>query len=244
LTPRLSAELTVDYSAAPLQITPANSDAIEATRASFQAAFERWTSLVTNWTPVSVSSTTALEGGSGHQVFTSGALAVNLRTSGTIVPYATVGAGLISTTGDTPTATLTGRNHWRVIPTPPLPALTFDETDTVRVTDARTDHTVAAIIGGGVKYYASSRYGIRLDVRVSLSKNTASTLLDATPSGPATPLSPQGVVNPPTNPTIVFSTSPNVPATLSGPTITGLPTYSGTGIVSHTNIAAGIFWRF
>jgi hypothetical protein len=246
LTPRLNAELTVDYSVAPLQITHAHRDAIQATRASFDAAFGRWTSLTTNWTPISVSSTTAFEGDSGHHVLTSGAVSINLRTTGIIVPYATVGAGLISTTGKTPRATLTGNYNWRVTPTPPLPVVTFNETDNVAVTDTRDNHTVAAVLGGGVKYYVSPRYGIRLDVRLSLTKNTASTLLDAHPVGsrPADPSVPQGVLNPPTNPTIVFSTSPNVTSTLSGPDINGLPTYSGSGIVSHTNITAGIFWRF
>jgi hypothetical protein len=40
LTPRLSAELSVDYSLARLQITQVNSDAIEATRASFIPALK------------------------------------------------------------------------------------------------------------------------------------------------------------------------------------------------------------
>ena len=43
-------------------------------------------------------------------------------------------------------------------------------------------HTVAGILGGGVKFNVSPRWGIRLDARVSLSKNTARTALDATPN--------------------------------------------------------------
>jgi hypothetical protein len=246
LTPRRNAELSVDYSVAPLQITQANSDAIEATRASFDAAFRRWTSLLTTFTPISVSSNAAFESGGGHQVFTSGALNINLRTTGSIVPYATVGAGLISTTGATPGATLTGNYQWRLIPLPPFLPIIFNETDSVAVTDSRDKHAAAAVLGGGVKYHVSPRYGIRVDVRVSLARNSARTLLDARPLGsrPATDPSSQGVMNPPSNPTIVFSTSPNVTPTLSGPQITGLPTYTGSGIVGHTNIAAGIFWRF
>lgn len=246
LTPRLSAELSVDYSMAPLQITEATSDAIEATRASFDAAFGRWTSLLTTFTPIGVSSTATLEEGGGHQVFTSGALNINLRTTGNIVPYATVGAGVISTTGKTPSATLTGNHQWRLTPLPPFQPVTFNETDSVTVTETRDEHAVAAVLGGGVKYHVSPRYGIRADVRVSLTRNSASTVLDAHPLGsrPATEPSSQGVMNPPTNPTIVFSTSPNVPSTLSGPDIAGLFTYSGSGIVTHTNITAGIFWRF
>ena len=47
----------------------------------------------------SVTSTAALESGGGHQLFTSGALIINLRTTGDVIPYATVGASLISTIG-------------------------------------------------------------------------------------------------------------------------------------------------
>lgn len=42
---------------------------------------------------------------------------------------------------------------------------------------ATTAH-VAGILGAGVTYHASSRWGIRLDACVSLSKNTTSTVLD------------------------------------------------------------------
>ncbi len=116
LTPRLAAELSVDYSLAQLQITQANSDAIEATRASFIPAFRGLlvpSGLAMNVNRVlnSVTSTAALECGSGRQLSTGGALLINLRTSGDVIPYATVGASSISTIGEMPSATLAGNYH-------------------------------------------------------------------------------------------------------------------------------------
>ncbi len=252
LTPRFTAELSVDYSLARLQITQANSDSIEATRASFIPAFSGLlvpSGLAVNVNRVlnSVTSIAALERGSGHQLSTSGALLINLRTTGDVIPYATVGASLISTIGRMPSATLAGNYQFLSVGAP------MNESDTVTVRDARDAHTVAGILGGGVKYNVSPRWGIRLDARVSLSKNTAGTTLDATPNVVMGGL-PAGrfLFLAPT--TIMFSNS-TLPvtgqgvtvvgiSTLTGPALTGFRTFSGSGVSSHTNIAAGIFWRF
>lgn len=250
LTPRFSAELSVDYSLARIQATQANSDAIEATRASFIPAFQ---GLIT-FNPLrvlnSLTSAAALESEGGHQLFTSGALIINLRTTGDVIPYATVGVGLISTTGKMPSATLKG-NYQFLTPTVGAP---INETDNVTVRDARDDHTAAGILGGGVKYHISPRWGIRVDARVSLSENTASTLLDAAPNV-VLGLLPAGRSVLAADPTIQFSNNSSIPvtalgvtavaaSTLTGPALTGLRTFSGSGVSSHTNIAAGIFWRF
>jgi hypothetical protein len=104
-----------------------------------------------------------------------------------------------------------------------------------------------------VKYNVSPRWGIRLDARVSLSKNTAGTALDASPNVVMGGL-PAGrfLFIAPT--TIMFSNS-TLPvtgqgvtvigiSTLTGPQLTGVRTFSGTGLSSRTNVAAGMFWRF
>lgn len=33
-------------------------------------------------------------------------------------------------------------------------------------------------------------------------------------------------------------------STLTGPALTGVRTFSGSGVMSNTNITAGVFWRF
>ena len=252
LTPRLTAELSVDYSLARLEITQANRDAIEATRASFIPAFTGLlvpSGLAINVNRVlnSVTSTAALDPGSGHQLLTSGALLINLRTSGDVIPFATVGVRLISTIGRMPSATLAGSYQFVSVGAP------MNESDSVTVRDARDANTAAGVLGGGVKYYVSPRWGIRLDARVSLSKNTARTTLDATPNVVMGGL-PAGrfLFLAPT--TIMFSNS-TLPvtgqgvtvagsSTLTGPALTGVRTFSGSGVSSHTNLAAGVFWRF
>ena len=176
-TPRLGAELSVDYSLARLQITKANNDAIEATRASFISAFNGLITSNPSRVLNSLTSTAALESGSARQLFTSGALIINMSATGNLIPYATVGASLTSTTGRMPSATLKG-NYQFLNPSGSL----INETDKVTVRDARDRRTVAGILGGGVKYHVSPRWGIRFDARVSLSKNTTGTVLDATPT--------------------------------------------------------------
>ena len=249
LTPRLSAELSVDYNLARLQITQANRDSIEATRASFISAWGGLIALNPNRVLNSLTSTAVLEDGGGRQLLTSGALIINLRTTGGIIPYATVGASLISITGKMPRAMLRGNYQFLTAMGNP-----FNETDNVTVRDALDDRTVAGILGGGAKYHVSPRWGIRLDARVSLSKNTASTVLDATPNV-ALGLLPAGrMVLPGVDPTIMFSNSSDPvlsagvtavgASTLTGPAIAGLRTFSGSGVSSHVNLTAGIFWRF
>ena len=241
--------MSVDYSLSRLQFTPANNEAIEATRASFIPAFNGLITFNPNRVLNSLTSTAALESGDGHQLFTSGALIINMRTIGNIIPYATVGAGLISTTGKMPSVTLTGNYQFLAPGGAP-----FKETDNVTVRDARDDRTVAGTLSGGVRYHVSPRWGIRLEARVFLSKNTASTVLDATPNV-ALGLLPVGRAILNADPTIQFSNNSSDPvsalgvtavaaSTLSGPALTGLRTFSGSGVSSHTNITAGMFWRF
>jgi hypothetical protein len=249
VTPWVSAELSVDYSLAPLQITQANSDSIEATRASFISAFNGLITSNPNRVLRSLTSTATLEGGGGHQLFTSGVILINLRTTGDVIPYLTVGASLISTTGTMPSVTLKGNYQFLNPSGSPI-----DETDNVTVRDARDDRTVAGILGGGVKYHVSPRWGVRLDARISLSKNTASTVLDATPHVTLGLLpAGRGLLN--ADPTIQFSNNSSDPvtslgvtavaaSTLTGPALTGVRTFSGSGVSSHTNITAGLFWRF
>ncbi len=139
------------------EITQANSDAIEATRASFIPAFSgllvpSGIAINVNRVLNSVTSDAALEPGSSHQLSTSGALLINLRTNGDVIPYATVGASLISTVGEMPSATLAGNYQFLSVGAP------MNESDTVTVRDARDAHTVAGILGGGVKYLVSPRW--------------------------------------------------------------------------------------
>ena len=177
LTTRLSTELSIDYGVKRLRIAPENGEALEATRASFIPAFEGMIRFNPNRVLNSVTSSATLEDGGAREIVSSGALLINLRTGGTVIPYAAIGAGLVSITGDMPSVVMLGNYQFRLPAGPPV-----DETDNVTVSDGRDRHTAAGILGGGVKYNVSSRWGLRFDARVTISKSNAITILDATPS--------------------------------------------------------------
>jgi opacity protein-like surface antigen len=248
LNARFAAELSFDYGLARLDITKENSQAIEATRSSFATAFTGLITSNTGRTLRGLSSTAELERASARQLVTTGALLVNLRTTGGLTPYATIGVSLLSIVGDRPSASLTGNYQFSN-----ATGAIFNETDNVTVRDARDRTSLAGIVGGGVKYHVARRWGLRLDARVSLSRSSTITLVDAVPNVSLGQL-PAGRVTLNANPTIQFGNSSNAvtaigvtgiaPSTLSGAPLTGFRTWSGSGVSSQTNITAGIFWRF
>jgi len=248
LTPRVTAELSVDYGFATLRITPANGEAIETTRASFIQAWRGVILFNRNRVLNSLTSTATLADGSARQLFTGGAVNSRLTTSGALIPYVTVGAGVASMTGDLPSATLTGNYQFLLGSGPPV-----DETDNVTVHDARTRHTLAGVLGGGVKYHVSSRWGLRFDVRVALSKAAVNTELDATPI--VAQLTPTDRSSLGGAPSIQFSNNTTDPVTsmgvtavaassLTGPPLSGHRTFTGSGAMSQANVTIGVFWRF
>jgi hypothetical protein len=249
LTPRLGAELSVDYSRVRLYIAKPNSDAIEATRASFVPAFEGMIRFNPNRVLNSVTSAAAFDDGNTYQLFAAGSLVVNLRDSGTLIPYASLGVGLIAIGGEMPRTTLNGNYQFRLPGGPPI-----NESDSVTVRAAGGDRTLAGIVGGGVKYQVSRGWGIRLGVRIAVSGNAADTILDAAPNV-ALGLLPAGRGVLGGNPSIQFSNNSTDPvnaldvtavsaSSLTAPPIAGFRTFSGRGVVSHTNVTAGVFWRF
>ena len=109
------------------------------------------------------------------------------------------------------------------------------------------------MLGGGVKYHVSSRWGLRFDARVALSKAAANTDLDATPN--VARLTPAGRGALGGTPSIQFSNNSTDPVTsmgvtavaassLTGPPLSGHRTFTGTGAMSQANVTIGVFWRF
>lgn len=100
------------------------------------------------------------------------------------------------------------------------------------------------VIGGGIKYAVTPRWGVRLDVRAHLGKNSISNLVDA--SATVATLTPASALTIPTNPSIVFSNNPLtlVPSSLSGPPLNGFQTFAGRGLQTQISIVPGFFWRF
>src|SRR5262249_45351861 len=140
----------------------------------------------------------------GRQLFTAGTLLINLTKPGKLVPYAAVGAGVVSNLGDLPQATLAGTYRFDSLGAA-SGYFPVNETDTVVVrVVAAGEHPVAAVVGGGVKVNPGRRGGFRADVRAYISKNTMDLLVDATPRV-VTTSQPLGAIASTTIPSIQFS---------------------------------------
>lgn len=238
LNDRLTAEFSVDYSLARLKITSEGRAGIEASRASFLAVFSQFqTTSPTVFQQARVASNADIADGNARQVISTGVLNINLKAEGRLVPYAAVGGGVISNLGTSPSATLAGNYQFLY-----LNAFPINESDTVRVRASRAGHAFVGVFGGGVRWQAARRWGVRLDVREHLSRNDASTLVDANPATVAA--IPSAFFFSTTNPSIYFSNRSSSPSSLSGSPLDGVQTFRGSGIQSRTSITVGAFWRF
>jgi hypothetical protein len=242
LTPRFSAEFTLESIDAELALTSISLTGIEASRLSFSHAWGSFIPL-----PVSasqaISSVATIEDNRGRQLATTGALLVNLTTGNRLTPYAAVGAGVITSGDENPSAQIVGNYRFTLPPAPvpiPIPALTIDETDTVAM---RTtfDNRFAFVIGGGVKYPIDARFSLRLDVRDLIYGDSQRTELDATPVTVPNPTS--GLITG-TVPMISFGSSPAVRSTLSGGALSSFETFHATGTTHQIHATGGLIWRF
>src|SRR5262249_2485190 len=182
----------------------------------------------------------------GRQLFTTGALAINLIREGRLIPYATIGAGVVSNMGNGPNVTLVGNYRFTSnVNTSGAGSFPVNETDTVtiRLAPANT-HAFVTVFGGGVKVMGSSRWGVRGGVRAYISTNTLNGLIDAHPQV-VTP-TPAGTVASFLTPSLQFSNNPSTgrPSTLSGPAISGFKAFSSSGTPVQVNVSGGLFFRF
>jgi len=252
ISPRFSLELSVDEHDGGFTLSQAARDGIAASRASFISA---WSSLAreivfpfSSVIPAPTSIAT-LNDGHGTQLFTTGALVVNLKTTGRLTPYVTAGGGLLTNRGDWPDATVVGNYRFSIsaINVGPgnrlvVSTIPISETDAVSIQASRDKHAFAGVVGGGVKYSFARHWGVRGDARVYLSKYTTRVTVTATPSVAAGV--PAGSTQSFTIPNIQFSNNPSFgPSTLSG-SVAGFETFSGSSVQSTTMVTGGIYFRF
>jgi hypothetical protein len=234
---RFAAEVTFDYSFAKWQLTTPALAGLEASRASFVSAFNAMIATAPFQAPT-VTSSSSVSDRSGHQILTTGALNINFKTTGNVIPYATVGAGVNVNVGDTPSASLVGNYQFQILGFYPI-----KERDTVTVTSSVANKFVG-VVGGGVKYFVSRRWGLRLDVRAYLSRRALTTSVSSSP-GPSNGTQPQGTTATFTTPSVQFSNTVALgPSTLSGVGAFGFPTFSGSSMQSVVNVTAGVILRF
>ncbi len=227
LNHRLNVETTVDWARGRLTFENAALAGIEATRASFTSALARPLSTL----PSTVTSVATLnDRQQSTQLFTTGALVIRLKTAGKVIPYVTIGGGVVVSNGDTPSATLVGKyqlgESGQIV-----------GTDTVTLRYSSNTPALVWTSGGGLKYSMTRHWGIRLDARARLYPNSALTLVDATPgralesTGAPFPLINLGALQ--------FSST----APLTGPPIAGFTTFAGTRTLVQVAVAVGLVWR-
>jgi len=237
LTRRFSAEFALDYHVESLDFTEEAATALEQSREGFTTAF---TSLFTlpPFTNERVSSTLHIASGSARRLDATGVIVVNLRTEGRFIPYVAGGGGISNVIGEEPAATLKGSYQFTFGGLSP-----FDERDSVTVRTAVDRHTPVGVLGGGIKWNVSPRWGIRADVRGEFSGSRVMTLLDASPaSTPSTTISVVTISG--FEPSIQFSNVPLVPTSLSGQALIGTPTFESDGVHVETRVTGGVFFRF
>lgn len=237
LSSRISAEFTMDFSRVrPKMIPQALADA-EATRASFIPAFNDLVRdpIIENVEVTSV--TTVLD--PGAEILSTGVLSYALKSDGRMIPYVSGGAGLVSFLGDEPGLMLEAHYQFDVV------GSSFDETDTVVVRSVAPGFV--GVVGGGVRYYLSSRWGLRGDLRVYFG-GSPETQVDLTPSFVAATLAGGLVIASDSDPSIQFSNGPQtqgIPrSSLAGPEVRELVTFSGSGSMVKSALTVGSFWRF
>lgn len=237
LVSRLGLEISFDRSKDELRVTDAARDAIEASRASFAAAFGGLLALMPA-TDKSVSATVAMPAAAagGSQDAVSLAFTVALRRPGGVGAYLLFGASSLMNRGNAVTGQLRGRYEFLILDVNPI-----DETDVVviRVTDQ--ERAVAALLGFGLTV-GSSRHGVKVDVRARVSENAVRTSIDLAPSVAAG--SPPIAFPSRTFPAVQFSTLPGIATSLSGPAVQGLETFSGNGYDLRGLVTLGYYVRF
>jgi hypothetical protein len=242
LSPRLSAEASIDWANGQLALLARSNEAIKASEASFLTTWNALFSLLSGLDEA-VRSDADVKGKSGSQVVTTGTLLINIEPRRNFAPYVAFGAGYIAS-GAGPLLTLTGNYHFAFPGGPTVSLLQIDQTDTVTV-QSTARNTVTWVVGGGLKYAVSNRWGVRVDVRDHINRDVIQTIVSAVPTSASTSRvdSIALTFGFGSGETLVFSTNPNFRSTLSS-TVSDFRTFKGSGIVNQVNASAGVFWRF
>jgi hypothetical protein len=240
LKPRLSAELSFEKSGS-LSIDSSALSTIEASRKSFASAFAAVTT-------ASAQSTATTRNDSDFLSFM-GAVTVNTRRVGRVVPFVSIGAGLLSRHGATPSATLAGSydlGAGDVI------------SDTVKIDFGRAQrNSFTTSIGGGFKVPLTMRLGIRFDVSAYLYRNPITTTLTTSHTDPRTIafiVADAPEASPAFNPFISFVPTgtlvgspgppPGTVSSLSGTTLSGFRSFRENGLQNQIQVSIGTYWRF
>lgn len=243
LNDRFAVEGNVEYAHDRLGIDPSAVAAIEATKESF---YTTWTSFFSAWkssSPVrsfSVTASSEIANEKAGQTLVTGNLSIALKKQSRTVPYLVAGGGVVINARGRPGAELVGAYSST------SPGIITDR-DHVQLRFDTDSYAPVGIAGGGIKYYLTSRWGLRLEARLQFAPNRTETIVSAMPGGVGRCL--PCLSNP--GPAVVFGDSPSIQmggftttASLGG-TVADFQTYRSTGGTQFTfGLTAGILRRF
>jgi hypothetical protein len=236
VTARYAAELSIDVLTGSAGIDEALLSAVGQTRDSFRAAMA---ALLAEgpFTGVVVDANSATIDGSNREIAITGAASIRFGGGAGFVPYATVGAGVLTGTGDLPSITLEGAYRFRILDEVPI-----EEADRVTIR-YENQPALIAVLGGGVRRHLGAGWGLHADGRMFIGPQRARLLIDASPSVARS--TPADSIETVTNPSIQFSNEPSLGrlSTLSG-SLDGFTAFSSSGIQTRVLITFGMFVTF
>jgi len=235
VTSSYSAEIGFEFSATSTSLSQSFLDDVEASRSTFQSTFTELLATGPFVTPAVTTSVTSASG-SGRELLLTGALVGEYRPVGGWVPFVSVGGGLILPAGEGPTMVLEGNYRFNIAGAVPI-----NETDHVVVRYSQKT-AVVALVGGGVRRDLNDRFGIRIDGRLLIGRNSARPEITADPR--VTAGTPAGYIESFTYPNLQFSNNASTGrlSTLSG-SVTDFDAFSG-GAQVRLRVMAGIVYRF
>jgi hypothetical protein len=235
VTPRLAAEVTVDYGLSQLSMDDRVPALVETSRLAFVDA---WTGATAVFTASSVSTDTSFRASGGRRLQVVGAAVWSFHEIAGLRPFVTGGAGVTAAVGTPPTAIVTGHYSFRSS----LLNGRFEEVDTVTVRYGMA-RTPVGMIGGGFTVDAGRRSGLRVDVRGSFGPSPLRTTVEAHPS--FTPSAPAVVTSSLTIPALQFANNLN---SSNGSTLNGalreFVTFRSDHWTGWVAATAGWFVRF
>jgi hypothetical protein len=261
ITPRVAADVTVDYSPGGARMTAATATAIGQTFQSFSWTMLETLNRATDGGTDFVNDM-LIEFGGGGELLTTGALRVALATAGRTTFFVSGGAGVRSRRGILPHVAMV--SNYQNLSGFPSGHYEINETDRLSMRAAGPTHVPVGVFGGGIDIQPglelwrgvarnTSHWGIRVEARAHVGRSRIDTFVDARPS--VTVSSEAADANTPTQRVIVIGTSPAMQFTtnarltgfessLTGPAVENFRVFNATGWPMRITVTTGLFVRF
>ena len=237
LTSWLALEFAFDRGPSRSTLSGEVTSGIEATRASYTAAFEALLATMPQTGGRVTTTVSTSPDASDTQMVATGNVVLSLVRTSRVGVHTVIGGGLMMNDGSAFEARLQGNYRFSVFSTFPI-----NESEVVTIRFTEKKQVPVGVLGFGLTLRVAGRSGIRLDARVLASPNSSVTSIDSSASQVTTP---QFVSFPSlTTPSIQFNTLGGARTTLSGAPLSGLVTYSGGGLDLRPHVTVGYYVRF